>query len=99
MSVADAPEPGHYERKQLLSKDRLIAWSHRRRFETGLRLARPIYEGPSGFPFHDHKGFNWMHARELLGRRFRVERTLGSPVSWLPPHLGSQAWFLARTKS
>lgn len=33
---------GHYARKQLLSKDRLIAWSHRRRFETGLRLARRL---------------------------------------------------------
>ena len=31
---------GHYAKKQILSKDRVIAWSHRRRFETGLRLAR-----------------------------------------------------------
>src|ERR1044072_3760891 len=31
---------GHYAKKQLLSKDRFIAWSHRRRFEVGLRLAR-----------------------------------------------------------
>lgn len=31
---------GHYARKQLFSGSRLIAWSHRRRFETGLRLAR-----------------------------------------------------------
>lgn len=39
MSNREADGAGHYERKQLLSKDRLIAWSHRRRFETGLRLA------------------------------------------------------------
>lgn len=31
---------GHYATKQLFSRDRLIAWSHRRRFETGLELAR-----------------------------------------------------------
>ena len=31
---------GHYASKQIFCKDRLIAWSHRRRFETGLQLAR-----------------------------------------------------------
>lgn len=30
---------GHYATKQIFSKDRLIAWSHRQRFETGLRIA------------------------------------------------------------
>jgi len=32
-------QDGHYAAKQIYSKDRLVAWSHRRRFETGLRLA------------------------------------------------------------
>jgi SAM-dependent methyltransferase len=31
---------GHYAAKQIFCKDRLIAWSHRRRFETGLALAQ-----------------------------------------------------------
>jgi SAM-dependent methyltransferase len=31
---------GHYAAKQIFCKDRLIAWSHRRRFDTGLALAR-----------------------------------------------------------
>lgn len=31
---------GHYAAKQIFSKDRLVAWSHRRRFEIGLRLAQ-----------------------------------------------------------
>jgi len=31
---------GHYAAKQIFCKDRVIAWSHRRRFETGLELAR-----------------------------------------------------------
>jgi SAM-dependent methyltransferase len=31
---------GHYAAKQIFSRDRLVSWSHRRRFETGLRLAR-----------------------------------------------------------
>jgi SAM-dependent methyltransferase len=30
---------GHYATKQIFCRDRLIAWSHRRRFEIGLRLA------------------------------------------------------------
>lgn len=30
---------GHYATKQIFCKDRLIAWSHQRRFETGLALA------------------------------------------------------------
>ena len=37
------PEPlqaGHYARKQIFCKDRLIAWTHRSRFEAGVRLAR-----------------------------------------------------------
>ena len=33
---------GHYAAKQIFCKDRLIAWSHRRRFEIGLELARPF---------------------------------------------------------
>src|SRR5229473_6515732 len=31
---------GHYAKKQILCKDRLISWSHRSRFELGLQLAR-----------------------------------------------------------
>jgi SAM-dependent methyltransferase len=39
-SPADAAlREGHYAAKQIFCKDRLIAWSHRRRFEVGLRLA------------------------------------------------------------
>jgi len=31
---------GHYAAKQIFCKDRVIAWSHRRRFDTGIALAR-----------------------------------------------------------
>lgn len=34
-----ALKDGHYATKQIFCKDHLIAWSHRRRFETGLQLA------------------------------------------------------------
>jgi len=37
-SIDDALRGGHYAAKQIFCKDRLIAWSHRRRFEVGLRL-------------------------------------------------------------
>jgi len=31
---------GHYARKQLFSRDSLVAWSHRRRFDTAVAIAR-----------------------------------------------------------
>jgi 2-polyprenyl-3-methyl-5-hydroxy-6-metoxy-1,4-benzoquinol methylase len=33
--------PGHYARKQLFSRSRLVAWSHASRFETGRALVAP----------------------------------------------------------
>jgi 2-polyprenyl-3-methyl-5-hydroxy-6-metoxy-1,4-benzoquinol methylase len=33
---------GHYARKQLFSRSRIVAWSHTRRFETALQLAAPF---------------------------------------------------------
>ncbi|MDQ3803833.1 MAG: methyltransferase domain-containing protein [Acidobacteriota bacterium] len=59
-------------------------------------MARPVHRAGDGAPFHDHKGFNWVRLRETLAARFRLERTLGSPVAWLPPHLASQVWFVLR---
>lgn len=38
--LGEAVRKGHYARKQLFCKSRLISWSHRSRFEIGLRLAR-----------------------------------------------------------
>jgi SAM-dependent methyltransferase len=61
-------------------------------------IARPVYKGEDEYSYHDHKGFNWMLLRNALAERFRIEKTLATPVSWLPPHLASQVWFLARSK-
>lgn len=61
-------------------------------------IARPVHTGAGGETFHDHKGFNWMRLRETLADMFQLEKTLGSPVAWLPPHLASQAWFMLRRK-
>src|SRR5436190_22241918 len=36
----DALAEGHFAKKQIFSKSWLISWSHRRRFETALRLAQ-----------------------------------------------------------
>lgn len=60
-------------------------------------IVRPVHTGAGG-AFHDHKGFNWRALRERLGRRFEIDRTLASPLGWLPPDLGSQAWFLGHLK-
>src|SRR5206468_2589261 len=40
-SVDAALRDGHYAAKQIFCKDRLIAWSHKRRFAAGLRLMEP----------------------------------------------------------
>lgn len=39
-AVEDSIREGHYARKQIFCRDRLISWSHRSRFEIGLELAR-----------------------------------------------------------
>jgi len=38
-NLYSAIEDGHYAKKQLFSRDRLVAWSHSRRFETAVSLA------------------------------------------------------------
>ena len=46
--MTHVPHPvgaGHFARQQIHSRDPLIAWSHRRRFRTGLALARPFAGG------------------------------------------------------
>lgn len=60
------------------------------------QIERPIHGGADGHGIHDHKGFNWMAFRELLSRRFRIERMLSSPITWLTPHLASQVWFIVQ---
>jgi SAM-dependent methyltransferase len=62
-------------------------------------IERSAYTGGNGEPVYDHKGFNWMALREALAGRFQVESIIGSPLTWLPPHLGSQVWFLMRKKN
>jgi SAM-dependent methyltransferase len=62
-------------------------------------IRRPVYKAEDGSLFYDHKGFNWMVLRDLLAQRFEVIKTVGSPLTWLPPQLASQVCFLARKKS
>ena len=38
--LREAVSGGHYAQKQILSRDKLVAWSHARRFATALKLAR-----------------------------------------------------------
>ena len=59
-------------------------------------MAREVHFGADKLPFHHHKGFNWQALRERIAARFELDRVSGSPVTWLPPHLGSQVWFEAR---
>jgi 2-polyprenyl-3-methyl-5-hydroxy-6-metoxy-1,4-benzoquinol methylase len=59
-------------------------------------IVRPIHKGADGQTFHDHKGFNWMVLRQMLTRKFHLEKVLASPLDWLTPHLASQVWFILR---
>ncbi|HEX6570486.1 MAG TPA: class I SAM-dependent methyltransferase [Steroidobacteraceae bacterium] len=84
--IGDYPGVTPYTPRELLAAVAAGARPH---------IARPVLHGDDAAPFHDHKGFNWMVLREEVARRFRLIDTLGSPVSWLPPHVNSQAWFVA----
>ncbi len=44
MRLDEPAAQGHYAKKQILSRSRLISWSHTRRFHVGLELARQ-FEG------------------------------------------------------
>jgi len=60
-------------------------------------ITRPVHPSANGSGgYYCHKGFNWRVVRTALARRFTLERTLSSPLSWLPPGLGSQVWFVLR---
>jgi SAM-dependent methyltransferase len=45
MQLLDAIRSGYYAQGQLFSRSRLVSWSHRGRFATGLRLARLVGGG------------------------------------------------------
>lgn len=62
------------------------------------QIVRSPHTDENGFESYDHKGFNWMALREKLKERFEVLQVLASPLPWLTPHLGSQAWFIARKR-
>ena len=58
-------------------------------------IQRPVHTATDGRRFHDHKGFNWRVVRTAIERRFQIERTMCSPVAWLPAELATQVWFVA----
>src|SRR3954466_15113432 len=41
-SLKSALESGHYARKQIFCKSRIISWTHSRRFRIGLELAQQL---------------------------------------------------------
>lgn len=61
-------------------------------------IPRNANRDAGGFESYDHKGFNWMALRAKLAQRFNLLKIGASPINWLSPHLGSQAWFLAEKK-
>jgi SAM-dependent methyltransferase len=62
-------------------------------------LAREVYRGATGVPYHDHKGFNWKALADHIATRFTIERVLASPFARLGPALATQVWFVARKKT
>jgi SAM-dependent methyltransferase len=61
-------------------------------------VPRAPFRNPDGTESYGHYGFNWMALRQTVARHFAVSRVFGSPLRWLPPHLASQAWFVAAKK-
>lgn len=63
-------------------------------------IRRPKFPTGEGLPpHHSHRGFNWMVLKRLLETQFDVVEVLASPLRRLPPHLNSQAWFIARKRT
>lgn len=62
-------------------------------------MARPVFEGGTGVPYHDHKGFNWRALADRLSRRFAIDAVLASPFKALGPAFATQVWFVARKKT
>jgi SAM-dependent methyltransferase len=89
MGVGDYPGTTPYSVRELLAG--LFAGRSQ-------HVERPVHIAENGEEFHDHKGFNWKLLREKLNAQFEIEQTTSSPISWLPPHLGSQCWFLIRPR-
>jgi SAM-dependent methyltransferase len=63
---------------------------------TSQHIPRPVHRNAAGAGGHCHKGFNWRVLKSALAEHFQLERTMSSPVKWLPPGLGSQVWFVLR---
>lgn len=61
-------------------------------------IERPVHHRDDGYDVHDHKGFNWQWLRKKLSEHFELLETTASPIGWLSPRLGSQAWFLLRKR-
>ncbi len=65
----------------------------------GAHMARPVYHGATGVPYHDHKGFNWKALADRMASRFAIETIVCSPFARLGPALATQVWFVARKKT
>jgi SAM-dependent methyltransferase len=69
------------------------------RAAAGGRVHRPSYEGigPNGpYRYYGHRGFDYRDLQMEVAERFRIEKRLFTPISWLGPALNSQAWFVCR---
>lgn len=89
LRIADYPGTASYSWRELLASVHAGDGQH---------IPRPVYRGPDGRPFHDHKGFNWRVLRRVLSRRLNIKDMQTSPIPYVPPALASQVWFLARRR-
>ena len=76
LSTAAADPAGHYAAKQIFCKDRLIAWSHRRRFEVGLDLAQQF----SGKRLLDYGCGDGTFLALLMARSTRPADAVGAEI-------------------
>jgi SAM-dependent methyltransferase len=60
-------------------------------------LDRPLGEIAPGLAYHFfHLGFDHRRLRRMLGERFSIQRTYGSPLPWAPLALNSEVYFVVR---
>jgi SAM-dependent methyltransferase len=76
LTTSAADPAGHYAAKQIFCKDRLIAWSHRRRFAVGLSLARRF----SGKRLLDYGCGDGTFLAMLMGGGFAPARAIGAEL-------------------
>jgi SAM-dependent methyltransferase len=80
--------------------ERYGAWDAARMLFAGRQTVVPRRAfNVDGTEFYTHFGFNWRRMRDWVSQYLRVERTLFTPVGGFGGLVGSQAYFVCRSRT